>query len=242
MSATRRKYTDADMMVVQLARLLPDGENVFHGLSSPVPMVAVLLAKHLYTPNLVYLNISGGIDPKPKTLHTSSVHQELMRNSPAFFSLTEIFDLSARGKLDNAFLSGAQIDQYGNINNSVIGSFSQPKVRLPGGAGSAVIIPTAKKTIVWRTKHDRRTMVEKCDFITASGNISHIVTPLAIFRKENGRLVVQSIHPHTTVEEVQAQTGFPLLYDTLQYTTEPTEKELRALKHIDPKGVREIEF
>lgn len=242
MKSGKPNYSPADMMSIQLARLLPDGENVFHGLSSPIPMVAILLAKRLYTPQLVYLNIAGGIDPKPRKLYTSSVHLELLRNSSAYFSLTEIFDLSARGRLDNAFLSGAQIDQYGNINNSVIGSFTQPKVRLPGGAGSAVIIPTAKRTIVWRTKHDRRTMVEKCDFITSTGNVSHVVTPLAIFRKEGGRLVVESIHPHTTVDYVQEHTGFPLIFDQLRITKEPTRQELFALNQIDPGHVREIEF
>ena len=48
------------------------------------------------------------------------------------FPLSDIFDLSARGGLDVAFLSGAQIDGQGRLNLSAIGPFHKPKVRLPG--------------------------------------------------------------------------------------------------------------
>ena len=88
------------------------------------------------------------------------------------FSLAEVFDLSMRGGLDVAFLSGVQFDNHGGVNASVIGDYHKPKVRLPGGAGSAVLIPTARRAILWRTKHDRRTFVDKPDFLTARGNVA----------------------------------------------------------------------
>jgi len=43
------------MMAVAMARLLRPGETVFHGVASPLPMVATLLAKRLYAPDLTYL-------------------------------------------------------------------------------------------------------------------------------------------------------------------------------------------
>ena len=54
-----------EIMAVSLARLLRDGETVFHGVASPLPMVSILLAKVLHAPNLVYLNITGSTDPTP---------------------------------------------------------------------------------------------------------------------------------------------------------------------------------
>jgi len=147
-----------------------------------------------------------------------------------------------RSKLDVAFLGGVQFDISGNVNASVIGEYSRPKVRLPGGAGSAVLIPTAKKSIVWRTKHDKRTFVEKVDFVTTRGNLWKIVTPMCIFEYRNGKLHLDSIHPTSSLDEVQEHTGFELLYDEIKQTLPPTEKELPMLSRIDVDDYRNIEF
>jgi glutaconate CoA-transferase subunit B len=233
----------SDIMTCALARILVDGENVFHGVSSHMPMVAVMLAKAIHAPNLVHLNIPGGVNPKAiKDAHYSSAGLELFNGAEAVFPLSEIFDLSMRGKLDVAFLSGVQFDVNGNVNASVIGDYRKPKVRLPGGAGSAVLIPTARRAIIWRTKHDKRTFVEKVDFVTTRGNLHKIVTPLCVFEFKNGRLVLDSIHPTSSLEEVVENTGFKVIYDEVRYTPEPTQEELKMLKLIDPNDLRTKEF
>src|SRR5579864_947467 len=155
------ELTQDTMMVVAMARLLRDGERVFHGVASPLPMIAILLAQQLHAPDLIYINITGGINPRPESLPRTTVDPKLMHGSHSVFKLSEIFDMSARGDLDTAFLGGVQIDAQGCINMSVIGPYDHPKVRLPGGAGSAAILPTAGRTILWRTKHDPRSFVEK---------------------------------------------------------------------------------
>lgn len=231
------------IMVVALARLLRDGETVFHGVASPLPMVATLLAKRLHAPDLTYLNITGGIDAEPERLPISTVDPSLLRGTRALVTLTDLFDLSARGRLDTAFLSGVQIDGQGRINMSVIGPFAQPKVRLPGGAGSAALMPTAKRTILWRTKHDPRVFVERLDFVTASGNVDRVVTPLCVFVRRDGQLAVESIHPGIEPDVLRAATGFPVEVDaSTPVTPPPTEHELAALAALDPERVIESEF
>ena len=233
----------SDIMTCTLARILVDGENVFHGVSSHMPMVAVMLAKALHAPNLVHLNIPGGVSPKTiKDAHYSSAGLELFNGAEAVFPLSEVFDLAMRGRLDVAFLSGVQFDVNGNVNASVIGDYRKPKVRLPGGAGSAVLIPTAKKALIWRTKHDKRTFVEKVDFVTTRGNLHKIVTPLCVFEFKNGKLVLDTIHPTSSLEEVIENTGFKVIYDEIRYTPEPTAEELKMLKLIDPNDLRTMEF
>ena len=129
-----------DMMTIAMARLIHDGDTVFHGVSSHMPMIAVLAAKRLHAPNAVHLNIPGGVDPEKPTLREfTSAGGELWQDACAGFPLMEVFDLSMRGGLDVAFLSGVQFDARGNVNASVIGDYRKPKVRLPGGAGSAVL-------------------------------------------------------------------------------------------------------
>ena len=232
-----------DMMAVSLARLIRNGETVFHGVSSHLPMIAVLLAKKLYAPDAVHLNIPGGVDPlSPRLESYTSAGGELWEPACAAFPLQEVFDLSMRGGLDVAFLSGVQFDNRGNVNASVIGDYHRPKVRLPGGAGSAVLIPTARRAILWRTKHDRRTFTPKLDFVTAKGNVSDIVTPLCCFTMHEGELIVRSVHPYSSMAEVAENTGFPVRYFTEEKTPEPTREELRALREIDPMDLRNLEF
>ncbi len=235
------------MMAVAMARLLRDGENVFHGVASPLPMVAILLARRTHAPNLIYLNITGSYDPQPRQLPRSTVDPRLLAGTRGLVTLTDLFDLSARGRLDTAFLSGVQIDGAGRINMSLIpgpdGDPHRPKVRLPGGAGSACIMPTARRTLLWRTRHDPRTFVERLGFITAAGNVDRVVTPLCVFHRQDGRLVVESIHPGVAPKTIHEQTGFAVeVDDTTPLTPPPDEAELAALAEIDPERVRMVEF
>lgn len=232
-----------DIMTVSMARLLRDGETVFHGVSSHMPLIAVLLAKATHAKNAVHLNIPGGVDPQnPRLQSFTSAGNDLWEPACAEIPLQEVFDLSMRGGLDVAFLSGVQFDNHGGVNASVIGDYRKPKVRLPGGAGSAVLIPTARRAIIWRTKHDRRTFCDKLDFVTARGNVSDIVTPLCIFTMYGGELILKSIHPTSSIEEVADNTGFPIRYITLETTPPPTDEELRKLKEIDSNDLRSLEF
>jgi glutaconate CoA-transferase subunit B len=232
-----------EIMAVSLARSLRDGETVFHGVASPLPMVAILMAQRLHAPNLVYLNITGSTDPAPERLPVSTVDPRLLKGSRSMVTLTDLFDLAARGRLDTAFLSGVQIDAQGRINMSVIGDFTRPKVRLPGGAGSAALMPSARRTILWRTRHDPRVFVPKLDFVTATGNVDRVVTPLCVFRRREGRLVVESIHPAVSPDQLVAATGFQVkVDDTTLITPEPTETELATLAAVDPDGVSFSEF
>lgn len=232
-----------DQMVVSMARLLSNAERVFHGVASPMPMVATLLAKATHAPDLVYLSIAGGVDAEPEELPVSTVDPRLIHGARSMVTLTDLFDLAASGRLDVAFLSGVQIDGRGRINMSAIGDFARPKVRLPGGAGSAAILPSARRTVLWRTRHDRRVFVETPDFVTASGNVGQVVTPLCIFARSGERLVVASRHRWATPEQIREQTGFSVeCDDSTPVTDDPTERELDALRRIDPTGVTLSEF
>jgi glutaconate CoA-transferase subunit B len=230
--------TVASQMAVALARLLRDGESVFFGVASPLPMVAALLAKRLHAPGLVILTIPGGVDPSPAALPLSTVDPRLLDGAPALVTLADVFDLSARGRLDTAFLSGVQIDRAGRINMSAIGDPRRPDVRLPGGAGSAALMPTARRTILWRTRHDPRTFVPELPFVTAAGNVDRVVTPLCVLRRVDGALTVESVHPFSSADQVRAATGFAVeVGPDTPPTPPPTADELAALRAVDPAAV-----
>jgi glutaconate CoA-transferase, subunit B len=233
-----------DIMACAISRLLRDGEVCFFGLASPLVMVSTLLAKATHAPHLTFLSIPGSVDAVLDQLPSSTVDSALLTGSQGIFPLSDIFDLSARGRLDTAFLSGVQIDRQGRINMSAIGPYDQPKVRLPGGAGSALLLPTARRSILWRTRHDARTFVEQLDFVTAAGNVEWVVTPLCVFRRNaEGHLDVHSVHPGVTPKQVAQATGFPVTAGPgTPVTPEPSPAEMAALHRIDPDRVRAAEF
>jgi glutaconate CoA-transferase subunit B len=104
-------------------------------------------------------------------------------------------------------------------------------------------MPSARRTILWRTKHDPRVFVPKLDFVTATGNVDRVVTPLCIFRRRDGRLVTESIHPGVSTDQLIAATGFEIDVDeSTLITPEPTEAELATLAKVDPDGVTFSEF
>lgn len=243
-SSQSTPYAIEDIMTVSMARLLRDREHIFFGLASPLPMVAALLAKALHAPDMVIVNVPGGVNPHLNRLPRSTVDPLLTGAADAVFTLADIFDLCARGQLDTIFLRGAQIDRLGNLNNSAIGDdYFKPRVRLPGGAGGAFLLPTAKRAICWIIAHDPRILVEKADFVTAAGNVEWVITPMALLHKGANGLDVSSIHPGFSPEEIREKTGFQVNVDARTPRTQPpTDEEMATLRRIDPEEFRKLEF
>jgi glutaconate CoA-transferase subunit B len=104
-------------------------------------------------------------------------------------------------------------------------------------------MPRAGRTILWRTKHDPRVFVEKLDFVTATGNVDRVVTPVCVFRRVDGWLRVESVHHWVDAQSLQGLTGFPVEADASTPVTPPvSEKERQLIAEIDPSGVALSEF
>ena len=228
-------------VVVNLARQIRAGEITFSGVNSTLPMLACLLAKRAYDFRFTYLNVAGGVDPRPSQIPHSSSDPALFQDSAAIFSNEDFYDLCARGGMDLCFLGAAQIDGFGRTNVSVIGSWHDPKVRLPGGGGAAVMMPTAKRVVTWRTDHGARSLVEKLDFITAAGNLAAVITPIAVFARRGERLALESWHSGTSIDEVISRTGFRFDASGAVPTPMITQREREALAGLDPDGAFEAE-
>jgi glutaconate CoA-transferase, subunit B len=176
------------------------------------------------------------VDPLPSKVPLSSSDPVLAQQSASIFANEDFYDLCTRGRMDLTFLGAAQIDGAGCANNSAIGDWHRPKVRLPGGGGGAVMLPTARRACTWRTEHSRRTLVEKLDFRTAWGGFHGVVTPIAVFVKREGRLALQSWHPQASLQEVRERTAFAFDAAGAEPTAAPTRRELQALRALDPQG------
>ncbi len=236
-------YGAPEMMAVVMARLVSNGKLTFVGVNSPLPYVAVSLARRLHAPDCIFVSISGGINAAPAALLPNTSSAELAVGSASILDNQELYALNGRGLIDLTFLGMAQIDARGRVNSSFIGDPSKPKVRFPGGGGGPAIMPKAKQAVLWRADHSRKVFVEEVDVVTSNGNVFRVVTPLCVFGKEDGRLVLHSIHPGVSREELADRTGFeiPGLH-TAPVTPAPTPEELAALQAVDPEGVRRAEF
>ena len=236
-------YSPADMMAVSMARLIRDGEVVFVGVNSPLPLAAATLARRLNAPNCTFISVGGGINPTVDKIMAATSTADLGRGSASIFDNQEIYGMNGRGGFDLTFLGMAQVDARGRVNSSFIGDHEKPKVRFPGGGGGPAILPMSKRAVLWRAGHSPKIFVEEVKFTTSDGNLDRIVTPLCIFRKENGRLVLDSIHPGVTRAELAEKTGFRIPnLDDAPVTLEPTAEELAIIREIDPDNVRRVEF
>jgi glutaconate CoA-transferase, subunit B len=232
-----------ELLPIVLARLLRDREVACHGVNSVLASLAILLARRLHAPGLRHLAIGGGLDAAPATVPASSSGAAWLAGSPAILSNVDIYQLALRGRIDVMLLGAVQVDARGRVNSTVIGAFDRPKVRLPGGGGAAVLFQVVRRIIVYRTRHDPRSLVTRVDFVTATGNLERLVTPLAVFRATAEGLRLEALMPGTTREEVERQTGFPVL-TTEDYAPlpPPTREELAALEALDPHRLRDLDF
>jgi len=245
-----KDYGKPEMMAIAIIREIEDGDVVFHGLASSTPMVAMKAAKALGI-DFTYVTLSDGLDHDYNNppYFASTLSENTYKGSVATFGLDEIFDFYASGKGDIAFLSCLQMDKSGRIAMSVLGGsdYDHPKLRGPGGAGSATLTPVTKKTIIWKTSHDVKTFVEHVKFATTCPAIDKpftLITPLCIFRKPPGEkyLKLDCIFPYTTLEEVKANTGWEIEETDVPVMDLPTEEELAALKKVDPNKILHFEF
>ena len=232
-------WTPFSFVVINLARQIRAGEITFSGVNSTLPMIACLLAKRAYDFDFTWINVAGGVEPQPLTVPLSSSDPAIVHGSAAIFANQDFYDLCARGGLDLVYLGCAQIDAEGRTNVSAIGSWENPRVRLPGGGGAAVMLPTAKRVVTWRTDHTTRALVDKLDFVTAAGHMTALVTPLAVFSREprNGsRFRLEHYNPATGIEQIAANTGFTFDSNGAQPPAPPTRREIDALHDLDRDG------
>jgi len=254
-------WTIDEWFVIALARTIRPRETVFHGFGSPCAQVAMHVARRTHAPDMTLVEgAMYAVNPDPPFIPPTSNDASLSRGAAYSMRFEEFFDAAIRGDVDRMFLSGGQIDGFGNTNVTAIGPAGRPKVKLGGGGGGCNLSATIGALTLWTTRHrSGRTLVESCDFITdighrtplggraelgfTGGGPQWLVTELGVFDFRAGRARLVQVFPDVSVADVRAATGFPLeVAGDLRTVSPPSAAELATVRSVDPLKVRTSEF
>ena len=247
-------YSKNEIMIAASARGLAGVRNCFVGVG--LPNIVCNLAQRTVAPELQLVYESGVFGARPERLPLSIGDPTLVSGSTAVTSMFELFAYYLQaGLIDVAFLGGAQIDRFGNLNTTVIGDYAKPKVRLPGSGGACEIAIHARRILVIM-RQAPRSFVETLHFRTSPGHSgdpvhdrargwwgsgpTSVVTDLGTYAFDDatGEMTLITMHPGVTLEQVRESMGWdPKVSPDVGETPPPTAEELRLLREeLDPAG------
>lgn len=240
-------YTPNEMMIIAAARALVGVRTVFVGVG--LPNIACNLARQTVAPELELIYESGVYGAQPARLPLSIGDPTLVTGAISVMSMADLFGLFLQGGLvEVALVGGAQIDRYGNLNTSVIGSYTHPTTRLPGSGGACEIVINAQRVFIIMSLK-KRAFVEQLDFLTSPGYVRGsdtrkalgipgagpelLITDKALFNFENEMHEMQlvSLYPGVTREQLDADLGWKVpSADVLIETPVPGRDELYLVR------------
>ena len=247
-----KDYSDKEMMAISAGRLVNNKDIIFVG--TGVSMLAATVAKKIHAPEAVFFFETGGIDPSLIELPLAVGDPRVMVGTSVNTSLPDSLSLLAHAKLQTlAFLGAAQIDRFGNLNSTLLGSFEAPTNRFPGAGGACEAASLAAGFFVFM-QHEKRRFVPELDYRTSPGWISGgrtreqagfvrggplaVITNLGVLRfNETSREMYLAEHyPGVAPEVVQEHTGFELDISRSRPARPPMEEELSTLREeVDPQ-------
>jgi len=245
--------TRRQVMVAAAAREIRDGEVVFVGMR--LPLLGFALARALHAPRAVGLFENGVIrDTPPSAPIITMGDPPNIAGAVVCTTLVDVMSHLQWGRVDVGFLGGAEVDRFGNLNTTWAVE-GERRIRLPGSGGAADIAALSHRTVIVM-HHERRRFPERVRYLTSPGygtgpawretvglrrgGPSRVISSLGIFGFDpaSREMLLESVHPGVTVEEVRSQTGWAVrVRPDLGVTPEPSRDELDALRQFDPDGL-----
>jgi len=246
------EYNAMELMTIVASRDIEDNKIIYVG--TGIPMLVTSLAQKTRNLKITSIFEVGGIGPEMPTLPLSVACSRTTWRALRTADSSEAFEIAQSGYADYAFLGGAQIDKYGNLNSTVLGDYHAPKVRFPGSGGANAFASFAWKTMIIMN-HEKRRFLEKVDYITSPGYLDgpgarekiglppgtgpyRVYTTLCTFDfdEKARRMRLFALNPGVTKEDVIANTGFEIIIPSkIKETEPPTREELKILRdEVDP--------
>jgi glutaconate CoA-transferase subunit B len=248
-------YTIQEMQAVTIGRQIKNGQVVTVG--TGLPLIGAALAKRVYAPECNLVVESGLMDCSPIEVPRSVGDNRLMAHCGSQWPNVRFVGFETNEWLhDNdrlvAFIGGAQIDPYGNVNSTCIGDYHNPKTRFTG-SGGANGIATYTNTIIMM-QHQKRRFIEKIDYVTSPGWMDGpggrerkglpgnrgplmVVTDRGVmkFDEETKRMYLAGYYPTSSPEDIIENTGFDIDVSRAVLLDAPEPEVIKLIREeIDP--------
>jgi glutaconate CoA-transferase, subunit B len=231
----------ADALVCALARELVDGDVVATGVSSPLALLAIGVAKATHAPRCIWLACVGAVDPPMRGLHPSTEDLAYLEGRRAELTIADLFDHARRGRVDVVFFGAAEVDGEGATNMSAGGALSAPSPKFPGVAGAASLRRWTHRPVLVMPRHSRRCLVPTVQVrSTRDDRRTPLLTDLGRFEVGPGGARLEALHTGVDQAEIDAATGFSFARASpLGVIPPPDAASLAALAALDPTRQRD---
>lgn len=252
--------TNKELQAIFISRYIENGWYVIAGIGAGIQRAGVLLAHLTHCPDLKIVMSDYFVEFLNKEqIGDFESYSEMGLQRNADYAIPPEVRYETVSRIDLMFAGGIQIDRFGNTNLIGIGGdFRKLKLRGPGSIGATSMTSLVKRYIIFTNNHNKRTFVEKCDFISTvgwdkggagarkklglpGGGPQYIISPLCImdFEEESKELRLKYLMPNVPIENVMENTGFSLIIpEKIEKIPEPTDLELQSLRsRIDPSGI-----
>jgi glutaconate CoA-transferase subunit B len=246
------QFSLAELLIVAAAEAWrDDGESLATGIG-PLPRLAASFAKVAINPALMMTDgeafaVEEPVPPGPRAGYAPK--------SEGWMPYDRVFSLLWGGRR-HAMVAPSQIDRFGQSNISVIGDHARPKAAMLGARGFPGNSLHHANSFFFPVHNPRAFVGGEVDFVCSAGynparfpdgkfparlELRLIVTDLAVldFGGPAHAMRVRSLHPGVSFEQLQDNTGFPLLRSPqIPATPAPTPEQLATIARLDPHGVR----
>jgi glutaconate CoA-transferase, subunit B len=115
-----------ELMSIRCAKEIMDGEVVFVGVG--LPLVVAGYAMKTHAKNMIMCTEGGAIRAtSPPGLAITVDDPCLFTGADATYGMLATMAALQRGEIDVAFIGGAQIDKFGNINSTGVGDWAKKR-------------------------------------------------------------------------------------------------------------------
>jgi glutaconate CoA-transferase subunit B len=251
-----KDFSTAELMGATVARQIRNDDVVFIGIG--IPLIAGIVAVATHAPNAVLVYEGGGIGARTRRVPWTIADNPTTDNAIVAAQMWRVFSDQQRGLITLGIIGGAEIDKFGNLNTTVIlgadGTYSRPKVRLPGSGGANDIASSVGRTVIMM-RLQKGKFVERIQYITSPGYLfgpgqrekaglrgggpSLVITEKCIFGFDDNtkEMYLKTLYPGIKLETIKELVGWDLkVSPELSEVEPPTEEQIRVMRAFDPMG------